>query len=48
MRLNKNNSPFKIAKKIDIYINTLLVCVFVCLLVTDKRQNGFTDRAQIL
>ena len=30
-----------------IYKYTLLVCLFVCLFVTDTRQNGWTNRAQI-
>jgi len=33
-----------------LYINLacLSVCLFVCLFVSNKRQNGWTDRAQIL
>ena len=32
-----------------LYINLacLSVCLFVCLFVSNKRQNGLTDRAQI-
>ena len=30
----------------DLYIN--LDCLSVCLFVSNKRQNGWTDRAQIL
>ena len=33
----------------NLYINLacLSVCLFVCLFVSNKRQNGWTDRAQI-
>ena len=33
-----------------VYINLacLSVCLFVCLFVSNKRQNGWTDQAQIL
>ena len=30
----------------NFYIYALLVCLFVCLFVCNKRQNGWTDRAQ--
>ena len=31
----------------SIYKFSLSVCLFVCLFVSNKRQNGWTDRAQI-
>ena len=33
---------------VSIYKFGLSVCLFVCLFVSNKRQNGWTDRAQIL
>ena len=31
-----------------VYLNIYLACLFVCLFVSNKRQNGWTDRAQPL
>ena len=40
------NSPFKyISSYLEIYIFTL--CLFVCLYISNQRQNGWTDQAQI-
>ena len=41
---------FNSEKNMYLYINLacLSVCLFVCLFVSNKRQNGWTDRAQIL
>ena len=36
---------FSFADNLSIYIN--LACLSVCLFVSNKRQNGWTDRAQI-
>ena len=48
----KRNNLFKIRnilfKTINIYIYILLVCLSVCLFVSNKRQNGWIDRAQAL
>ena len=40
-----NNSAAEIRKSLLLYIN--LACLSVCLFVSNKRQNGWTDRAQI-
>ena len=43
------NVSIWIIKNWNLYINLacLSVCLFVCLFVSNKRQNGWTDRAQI-
>ena len=33
-------------KRFSHFVETLSVCLFVCLLVSNKRQNGWTNRAQ--
>ena len=43
----KSKSFVKPQGKNIIYIYDLLVCLPVCLFVSNKRQNGWTDRAQI-
>ena len=49
--LQRFNSFKDLAKSSNVnpsmHINTLLVWVGVCLFVSNKRQNGWTDRAQI-
>ena len=42
------NIHFFILKTIFYKIYTLLVCLGVCMFVSNKRQNGWTDRTQIL
>ena len=37
--------PSSFSWKIYLYVN--LACLFVCLFVSNKRQNDWTDRAQI-
>ena len=39
----------QLVSQVNLYINLacLSVCLFVCLFVSNKRQNGWTDRAQI-
>ena len=41
------NVGFLYIPRVSIYKFGLSVCLFVCLFVSNKRQNGWTDRAQI-
>ena len=45
--LQENSARIYIYSRESIYKFDLSVCLFVCLFVANKRQNGWTDRAQI-
>ena len=41
-------APQLVISTTSIWLVCLSVCLFVCLFVSNKRQNGWTDRAQII
>ena len=47
INLSKHSDQYVILWILSIHKFTLGVYVFVCLFVSNKRQNGWTDRAQI-